>query len=333
MLLGLFLIGTGLVSAIGEPVKITADKVSGDAEKKLSFIEGHVQIVQGKTVITTEYVTVNLDLKTAVLERGVKLKTTDIAVDATHLEYNLKPKSGTFREQVVLKRIENKTVKDPFTLTADELYFETETKNFSATGHSSIQHKEFEGKANSIQYDDAAQRLIFKKDVVIRQGSTVIKTEAAVIDLRKKRLIFETTTDLSCREVHISAGSLEYNYEQKIGTFNQEVALTRSEVKNNKGKVTKEPFNLQAAILYFETETSDFSADQAKMDHQDFSGTADKIDYSDKLQVLTFRGNASLIRPHGDDQLKGDEIAINLEEQSFSVLHDGNIKLKVEEKK
>jgi lipopolysaccharide transport protein LptA len=327
------LFGAGLIYAGSEPVKITARKVSGDSEKKIAYIEGNVRIIQGKTLITTEYVTINLDQKTASLAEGVKLENPDATIESGHLEYNLKQKSGTFQDQVVLKRIESKDqAKDPFELNADQLYFESETKNFKARDHCRIKHKEFEGKAENIEYDDAGQQLVFKSKVVIQQGKTIIKTEAATINLRNKELRLETDTVFTSREINIKGGGLEYDYDKKVGTFYKDIVLERGEVKNTRGKVTKEPFKLTAGSLYFETETNNFSADQGQIEHKEFTGSAGKIEYDDKLQRLIFHGNAILIRFQGD-KLQGDLIEINLQEQSFTVHKNGDIKLRVQEKK
>ncbi len=328
------LVETGLVYAGSEPVKITARKVSGDSEKKIVYLEGNVRIIQGKTLITTEYVTVNLDQKTASLSEGIKLKNSDAAIESGRLEYDLKQKSGIFNDRVVLKRFESKDqANDPFELSADQLFFESETKNFKARNHCRIKHKEFEGQAGgSIEYDNTGQQLIFKNNVSIEQGKTVIKTEAAVIDLRKKELRFETDTGLTSSEINIKGGGLEYDYDKKVGTFSKDIVLERDEVKNTQGKVTKEPFKLTAGSLYFETGTNNFSAAQGKIEHKEFTGSADRIEYDDKSQHMIFHGNACLTRPQGE-QVKADLIEIDIREQSFSVQKNGDIKLRVQEQK
>jgi lipopolysaccharide transport protein LptA len=319
-----------------EPVRITAAMVSGDAEKKITYLEGNVRITQGKTTITTEYVTVDLDRKTARLERGTRLVNLDVTIDSRRLDYNLKQKTGTFREQVLLERIESesveKTKKDPFTLATAELYFESDTKNFKASEDCRLKHKKFEGKANRIEYDDAGQKLTFNEKVEIKQDATEIRSESATIDMSGKLLQISTKTDVTSREIKISADSLRYNYEQKTGNFPTEVLLTRSEVKNSKGKVTKEPFTLKAAGLYFETETNNFMAEDGRIEHQDFTGTADTIEYDDKRQSLTFKGNARLTRTQGEE-LTGVLIEINLDDRSFTVHQKGTVILKIQEEK
>lgn len=316
-----------------EPVRISADKVSGDSEKKIAYFDGNVRIVQGQTVITTEDLTVDLDQKTAVLERKTKLVNPDVTIESGHLEYNLKQKTGTFRNQVLLKRLEtHHAVKDPFELTATELYFESDAKNFKAGGNCHLKHKQFEGKADRIEYDDAGQKLDLKGKVVIQQEATIIKTENAGIDLAQKQLRLETKTDLTSREINITAAGLSYNYEKKTGTFTQDVVLTRAEVKNTAGKITKDAFTLKATGLYFETDSNNFTATDGRIEHKDFSGTADKIDYNDKLQLLTFHGNVHLTRPH-NDELNGEQIEISLPDQSFTVHQSGAVKLRIQEEK
>jgi len=327
-LFGVVFAGTG-----SEPVRISADKVSGDSEKKIAYIEGNVRIVQGQTVITTENLIVNLAQKTAILDRRTKLANPDVTIESGHLEYNLKQKTGTFRNQVLLKRFEtHNAVKDPFELTATELYFESDTKDFKSSGNCHLKHKQFDGKADSVEYDDTGQKLDFKGSVVIQQDAAIIKTENAVIDLAQKQLRLETKTDMTSRETNITAAGLSYNYEKKTGTFTQDVVLTRAEVKNTNGKITKDAFTLKAASLYFETDSNNFTANNARIEHKDFNGTADKIDYNDKLQRLTFHGNAHLIRPHSEE-LNGEQIEISLPDQSFTVHQSGAVKLLIQEEK
>lgn len=334
ILLGVLLLGVCFAKAGEEPVRITAAEVSGDADKKITYLEGNVRIVQGKTIITTEYVTINLDQKSAVLEKGTRLVNPDVIIDSRRLEYNLKRKTGTFREQVLLKRIESgETVKkDPFELATAELYFESDTKNFKANGNCRLKHKRFEGQADRIEYDDAGQKLSFQGNGVIRQEATVIKSESVTIDMSKQQLQVETKADLTSREIKISAAGLNYNYEEKTGVFPKEVTLTRSEVKNARGKVTKEPFTLKANELYFETQSNNFVADSGRIEHQDFTGSAAKIEYDDRRQLLIFKGNARLTRTQGEE-LTGELIEINLRDQSFTVHQKGTVTLKIREEK
>lgn len=167
---------------------------------------------------------------------------------------------------------------------------------------------------------------------MIQQDAAIIKTENAVIDLAQKQLRLETKTDMTSRETNITAAGLSYNYEKKTGTFTQDVVLTRAEVKNTNGKITKDAFTLKAASLYFETDSNNFTANNARIEHKDFNGTADKIDYNDKLQRLTFHGNAHLIRPHSEE-LNGEQIEISLPDQSFTVHQSGAVKLLIQEEK
>lgn len=331
LILGL-LLGVSFATTHEEPVRITAARVSGDAEKKITYLEGNVRIVQGKTIIITEYVTINLDQKIAELDKGTRLMNHDVSIESRRLEYNLKQESGTFRGQVLLKRLEsgNGEKKDPFELAAKELYFETDTKNFKASGNCRLKHKQFEGNANGIEYDDAGQKLDFKGDVVIRQDTTVIKSDSVTIDMSTKQLRLENKTDLTSREIKITAEALDYNYEQKAGVFPKEVVLTRAEIKNLKGKTTKEPFTLKAAGLYFETGSNNFTAKSGRIEHQEFTGTAEKIEYDDERQLLTFKGNARLARAQGEE-LQGELIEINLRDQCFTVHQNGTVTLKVQE--
>lgn len=315
-----------------EPVRISAARVSGDAEKKITYLEGNVRIVQGKTIITTESVTINLDHKTAVLDKGTRLKNSDVTIDSRRLDYNLKQKTGTFREKVILRRLESGDTakKDPFSLDAHELYFETETQNFVATGNCRLKHKQFEGMAERIEYDDAGQKLTFQGSVEIRQDQTVIHSGSVVVDMSQKQLQLQSQVDLTSREMKINAKGLIFNYEQKTGNFSNDVILSRPEIKNAKGKIVKEPFTLKASGLYFETESNNFKAEAGRIEHQEFTGTADTIEYDDKRQLVTFKGNARLTRDKGET-LNSEFIDINLHEQNFTVHQKGTVILKIQE--
>lgn len=317
-----------------EPVRISAAQVSGDAAKKITYLAGNVRIIQGKTTITTEYIAIHLDQKNALLDKGTRLANPDVTIDSRSLQYNLKQKTGTFREQVFLKRIESgdSVKKEPFELASAELYFETDTRNFKADGNCRLKHQQFEGTANCIEYDDAGQKLDFKGDVMIRQGVALIKSESIIVDMSKKQLRLETKIDLISRDIKIAAESLSYDYEQQTGVFPEEVVLTMTETKNAKGRVIKEPFTLKAARLYFETRSNNFMAGNGRIEHQEFTGSAEKIEYDDGRQLVTFKGNARLTRIQGEE-LHGEQIEINLRDQCVMVHQSGAVTLKIREEK
>jgi len=157
-------------------------------------------------------------------------------------------------------------------------------------------------------------------NVRIVQGSDVITTDAATVDLDKKLLNLEgTVTFTNSDDLMVSADILDYNMKKKNGTFKSNVLLQRLERKTTgKDGDKKDPFTLFTDELYFESNTKNFTAKPGRIVHKDFTGTADVIEYNDRLQLLTLRGNTHLKKPEGEE-LQGDVTRINLEQKTFVV--------------
>ncbi|HOJ77212.1 MAG TPA: LptA/OstA family protein [Bacillota bacterium] len=173
-----------------DKVKVTGNSIKGDTEKKISYIEGNVRIVQGKSVITTEKARIDMDNKQLFLESKVNYANEDVTIKAEILDYDLKKKTGTFYREVILDRKEQKekgkVVKDAFKLFADELYFEADSKNFIAT-KGKTEHKDFNGTAERIEYDDQLEYLSFFGNVYLkRPEGEELRGEKAVIKLKDK---------------------------------------------------------------------------------------------------------------------------------------------------
>lgn len=191
--IALFLLCSGSISwGAEEPVKATGDSVWGDTQKKWANLEGNVRIVQGKTVITAEKAEIDLDKKLLYLKSRLKLVSSEVTVEADGLDYNMRLKQGTFRGNVIMNRMEVKdaggqVAKDAFKLFASVLYFETETKNFSATGQGRVEHKDFRGTADQITYNDGKQELSFQKHAYLKKPSgEEIRGDTVNIDLKAK---------------------------------------------------------------------------------------------------------------------------------------------------
>lgn len=324
------------VLAGDEPVNITGTSIWGDTEKKVTYIEGNVRISQGKTLLTTKKAEINLDQKTALLNQGVQLTNPDVIIKAESLEYNLKKKSGAFKNKIVLQQIATKggaggERKDPLKLSSGELYFESETKNFTAKDNANIENKDFSGIADTIEYNDKEQKLFFYGNVTITQGKTVLNTDAAEINLGSKLLLFEKHIKLVSEDIIIEAGSLRYDYEIKTGAFNKNVVLNRDSAKTVRNKEAQDPFKLTSDELYFETDTKNFTAQyNGRIEHKDFIGGGNEIEYRDKLQQLIFKDNAYLNRP-GGEEIQGGIIAINLRDKNFTIRYNASVSLKVED--
>jgi len=74
------LVITAGIAVASEEVMVTGKSVWGDTKKKINYLEGNVRFVQGSTVITTEKVQVDLDRKSAVFEKKVKLTHPEVTI-------------------------------------------------------------------------------------------------------------------------------------------------------------------------------------------------------------------------------------------------------------
>jgi lipopolysaccharide export system protein LptA len=194
------LTGLGLISAVfaDEPVKATGAHIYGNTEAKISYIEGNVRIIQGSTTLTTEKATIYTEKKQVILEKQVKLVNPDGTVEADYLDYDLRKKDGLFRGNVIMQRKESKKVakdakssqKDPFSLYADELQLNTNTKNFTATA-TRFEHRDFRGTADQIVYNDSTEEMVFSGNVYIKRTKEgeEIRGEETKINLKDKSFI------------------------------------------------------------------------------------------------------------------------------------------------
>ncbi len=167
-------------------------------------------------------------------------------------------------------------------------------------------------------------------DVRFVQGSTVITTEKAQVDTDRKTAVFDKKVKLTHPEVAIESETLEYDLKKEAGTFKTNVVMERIKTKAAKGKKAKDPFTLLTDELFFETETKNFIAKKGRIEHKDFTGGADLIEYNDQLQELLLKGNAELTRPKGEI-IKGNLIKINVSEKSFRVTDSVSVEFEVEE--
>ncbi len=330
---------TTLVQSANEPVKATGEKIWGDNKKDITFIEGNVQIIQGSTRIFTEKAKVDTEKKVAVFEEKVKLNHPDVTIEADSLEYNFKKKVGTFSKNIILDRAEvkdelGKVTKDAFQLTATELYFESDTKNFTAKKDGSVSHKDFTGTADIIEYNDKNQELLFKGHAYLkRPNEEKINGEEIKINTQTKSFIVNKEIKLVNDDVTINGSRLDYDYQQKKGVFQDNVILERAESKDEHGKITKEYFKLTTTELFFDSDTKNFSTKtKGTVEHKDFTGSADRIEYNNDREELVFNKNAHLTRPKGEE-INGDLITIMIHDKSFIVTENVNINFNVEAEK
>lgn len=175
-----------------EKVKITGIvRVWGDTDKKISHMEGDLLIVQGELKIRTKYADIDQDKKEAHFTQGVHLEKKDLVIDGDEFTINFKKKQGTFSGNVTLERAESKDengkVKDHFKLKCTRLDVDTDKQNFTALGSAVLEHKEFTGNSERVEYDNAAQTLVLKEKVVlVRKSEENLSGGTVRIDLSKK---------------------------------------------------------------------------------------------------------------------------------------------------
>ncbi len=178
--------------------------------------------------------------------------------------------------------------------------------------------------AKNIWGDTAKKITYLQGNVVINQGQTRIDADWAEIDMENKKAFLNNGVKLRQLEIGITANQLHYDLRQKVGTFEQQVRLERTQVKNAKDK--KEPFVLRCEQLYLEANTKNFNAQtDVRIAHSEFDGSADEADYHDKNQILSFHGHALLKRPQKNEsgkvkeafQLTGDRIDLEVNTKNF----------------
>lgn len=206
-------------------VVLTGEKISGDTEDEIMFITGNVKIVQGKDVITGDKARIDVDEKHLLMEGKVLFVSDDLRVTSQTLDYKLNDKKGYFEGKVILERMEKaesdsakKTTekkkdkdnkkekeknKDPFKLYTEKLFFESEDRNCQAD-NIRVEHKDFDGTANHIDYRDADEIMYLSGDIRIKKPKgDEIRSEKLTFDLseniftatEKVRVVFDAEDD------------------------------------------------------------------------------------------------------------------------------------------
>ncbi len=178
--------------------------------------------------------------------------------------------------------------------------------------------------------DHQKEWAVVEGNVVITQEETILKTERARIDLKQKTAVLKGRVLLNHPEVSIKAARLEYNYQKKRGTFYEKVRMEREEVRDSQGKITKEAFVLEASKLYFESETKNFKAEKGELRSKDFLGKGNLIEYNDNKQELFILDEAYLKKDSGEE-VRGQEIKIDLKENTFTVQKNVIINIEIED--
>ena len=415
------IVWTGGLSWAAEPVQITGRDIRGDTKRKITYIRGDVRIVQGIMVIGAQNATIDMDRKNAILENSVRFQQAEITIAADYLGYDLHKKTGTFQRRVRLDyrptpNRSGKLASEPFNLTCQQLYFEadsknfsasqeirvehsafngsadrldyqdksrellfrgrarlnrpaqtrpgqskepfqlqsdqialqTQTKNFTATGNAALEQTEFQGTADRIDYRDNTEELLFQGHVAFgrparnNSSGTTITNGKEPFQLTSDRLSLASSTKnfttsggakLVQNDFVGTAAQMMYNDNRQELTLSGNVQFNRIARKNGSLKEAKnrEPFQLMSNQLVLAVNSKNFvAAGQAALDHPDFRGTADQIEYDDLAQRLLMKGHAVLKRPQGET-VQGEQITINLDDKSFIVNNKVNLSFDVKQ--
>jgi lipopolysaccharide export system protein LptA len=303
------LLYVGLIGKVlaEDPVKITGLHIHGDTERKISYLDGNVRLVQGKMVITTNKATVYTDKKQVVLEQNVRLVNPDGSVTADRLEYDFRQKSGTFRGNVILKRkasrdLKKKTQKEPFTLYAQELFLETKTQNFTGC-KCRFEHKDFNGTAGQVIYDDDGETMSLQGDVDLkRPQGELLQGDQIRIGLKDKSFIatgrtnvqleVDDETDKTKREPVKAAGDvIRGDTDKKITYLEGNVRIAQGAELITTDKATIDNGPKKRAVL----ETN------VKLENKDGMVAAAALDYDLRKKAGTFRGKVVMRRKASRD--------------------------------
>lgn len=182
-----------------------------------------------------------------------------------------------------------------------------------------------------IRGDTNKKMTYIEGNVRITQGTDHITSEKAEINLDEKRLLLNGAVIFENADVSVHSDVLDYFMKKKIGMFSQNVILKRKESQAKDGS-KKDPFNLAAAELYFEVKTRNFTATGGKIEHKDFTGNADRIEYNDSKQELLFIGNSYLKKAKGEE-VWGEVTRINLKKKTFKVEKNVVVHFNVDDEK
>jgi lipopolysaccharide export system protein LptA len=338
LILVLVLLYFGLIGralAADEPVKVTGLNIHGDTEKKISYLEGNVRLVQGSTVITTDKATIYTDKKQVLLESHVRFKNSDGTVTADLLEYDFRKKEGTFRGNVVMQRKafqaqKKKTKKDPFTLYADELFLETKTKKFTAT-MGKFAHQDFNGTADLITYSDPGEEMILRGHVDLkRPKGEVIQGEEVRIGLKDKSF---TTTNSVNIEIEVDDDEPDRTKREKVkatgdtirGDTAKKITYLEGNVRIIQGSTV---ITTDKATIYNDKKKQAIFENHVKLENADGMVNADVLDYDLRKKAGTFRGNVVMQRKASQDQkkkvkkdpftLSGDQLFLETKTKNFT---------------
>lgn len=193
LMIGFIILPAAFAAENKEKVKISGiSRVWGDTDKKVTFMEGKLIIVQEETTIRTGFAEVDQEKKDASFSKGVQLTKKDLTISSRDLMMNFNRKKGTFVSQVRLERSESrdkqgKVTKDALTLTCEQLEADTKKENFIAVGQVKLIHKEFTGTSQTVEFDNEKQIMIMVGEaVLVRDKGEQLFGQRIIINLESK---------------------------------------------------------------------------------------------------------------------------------------------------
>lgn len=188
---------------------------------------------------------------------------------------------------------------------------------------------------NRMWGDTEGEKTYLEGDLVITKGDTVIYASSAEViktgegdRARKARL--SGGVRLFQDELRLEGAEMEFAFDEDWAVFKGDVRLEREEVKDAAGEVEKEGIVLSCDYLEIETERRDFQATgNISLVHKEFTVTAAALTYEDAGETLLFTGGFFLFREK--ENMKGEELWIDLKEEVFDARRGVELYFEVEE--
>jgi len=170
------------------------DRIWGDTEGDITFLEGELLATQDKTVIYASRAEMNKETKVAIFRDGVKLVQEEVTITGDKLEIDFDRDLGVFFGDVYLEREETKDEhgeieKERIELTCACLEMNTETKDFTAQDNVMMKHTDFTATAFRLVYLDEEEVMTFSGNSYLVRKQEEVRGEEIRIELQKK--VFE----------------------------------------------------------------------------------------------------------------------------------------------
>lgn len=192
------------------------DRMWGDTEGEVTYIEGELVITKGDTIIYASYAEVEKtgdDHRIARFSRGVRVVCKETTVEGEELTFDLDDDYGVVTGDVRLERLEKRNEageveKDRIVLTCAVLEIDTDRNDFKARGDVFLEHEDFTVTAAQLTYEDAGEILLFSGGFFLCREKEDMQGNNLQIDLKEKvfnaweqvELVFEVDGEEKNRE-------------------------------------------------------------------------------------------------------------------------------------